>query len=387
MTISRCGGTVSAPEEIGHKRPSSRSVPDDGRATANSFPFDAWYMAAWSNEVGDGLFARRLLGLPVLIYRLGDGEAVACHDRCPHRFAPLSRGRKTESGVECAYHGLQFDAMGRCFLNPVGNGHVPANTRVRTYPLVERHRILWIWMGDAARADPELIPDFSLVPAEGVGHDNIGNYLHVKANYLLEIDNLMDLSHVNFLHLGSLGNESMRRAEVKVTEAEDTVRADLWMPNTICGFGEMTGQLCDQWNNIVWMPPTSMLLEFGAVEPGAPAAQDPHLYAFHILTPETERTTHYFFGTSACFSDADAWKSELIREAQSRAFLVEDNPMIEAVAESMGDADFWALRPAILPGDTAAIRVRRRLERMCRQDAGRSDQDPAEHERRSGQSE
>lgn len=331
------------------------------------FARDAWYMAAWSSEVADGLFARRLLGKPVLIYRLDGGEPVALDDRCAHRFAPLSRGRKTSEGVECAYHGLKYDRTGRCVHNPVGDGHIPPNTRVRSYPIVERHRILWIWMGDSALADEDLIPDFGLIPAVGAGHDNIGNYLQVKANYLLEIDNLMDLSHVNFLHLGSLGNESMRIAQVRVTEAEGRIRADLWMPNTIGGFGEMSGQLCDQWINIVWMPPTSMLLEFGAVPPGKAPVQDPNQYAFHIVTPETDRTTHYFFGTSACFSDADAWKAEMVREAQIRAFLTEDNPMIEAVDAQMGDSDFWALRPAILPSDGAAIRVRRRIERMCRQ--------------------
>jgi vanillate O-demethylase monooxygenase subunit len=305
------------------------------------------------------------------MYRLDGGALIASEDRCPHRFAPLSRGQKTASGVQCAYHGLQFDRTGRCVRNPVGEGHVPANARVRTYRVVERHRIVWIWMGEAALADERTIPDFSLIPEQGAGRDNIGNYLHVKANYLLEIDNLMDLSHVNFLHLGSLGNESMRSAKVNVTQSSNgDIRADLWMPDTICGFGEMAGQPCDQWNNIVWMSPASMLLEFGAVPPGAPAVQDPHQYAFHIVTPETERTTHYFFGTSGCFPEEDAWKAELIREAQTRAFLTEDNPMIEAVAEAMGDDEFWSLHPAILPSDSAAIRVRRLLLRMCREEAG-----------------
>lgn len=344
-------------------------TPDTARAAPRrSFPLNAWYMAAWSSEVSDGLFARRLLDRPVLLFRDKDGSAVAFDDRCPHRFAPLSRGCKTARGIQCAYHGLTFDSDGVCVHNPVGNGHIPAGTAVRNYPLVERDRILWIWMGDAGLANQSLIPDMSLVPEAGTGHHNIGNYLHVRCNYLLEIDNLMDLSHVNFLHLGTLGNESMRAASVKVTEDGGTIRADLWMPGTICGFGPMTGQPCDQWNNIVWMSPASMLLEFGAVEPGAAAVQDPNLYAFHIVTPETERTTHYFFGTSGSFSEEDAGMAEAIREAQINAFLTEDNPMIEAVAEAMGDDDFWALRPAILPSDSAPIRIRRRLAQMCRQE-------------------
>lgn len=322
-------------------------------------------MAAWASEVGDALFTRRLLGTPVLLYRLADGEIVACQDMCPHRFAPLSKGRKTETGVRCAYHGLHFDRSGLCDHNPTGNGHIPAGTHVRTYPVVERHRILWIWMGDAARADEALIPDLSLIPDDGPGYDNIGNYLHVKANCLLEIDNLMDLSHVNFIHDGTLGNETMRSAEVRVTEDNGSVRANLWMPGTSGGFGPMSGQLCDQWLNMVWMAPTSMILEFGSVPCGAEPLQDPYSYAFHIVTPETDRTTHYFFGSSGRFGEDDEALAQFIREAQTRAFLTEDNPMIEAVDERMDGADFWSMRPAILTNDKAAIRVRRKLEKMC----------------------
>jgi vanillate O-demethylase monooxygenase subunit len=226
--------------------------------------------------------------------------------------------------------------------------------------------MLWIWMGDQARVDDSLIPDFHHVPPAGKGYDNIGNYLLVNANYLIEIDNLMDLCHVNFLHEGTLGNESMRSAQIEVMgEGEDRIRANLWMPDTICAFGERRGQLCNQWYNIVWMPPSSMLLEFGVVPPGMPLRQDPFHYAFHIVTPETDRTTHYFFGTSDCYGEDGAMQAEAIRDAQIRAFLDEDTPIIEAVDRKMDGAEFWSLRPALLPSDRAAVMVRRRIERMC----------------------
>jgi phenylpropionate dioxygenase-like ring-hydroxylating dioxygenase large terminal subunit len=31
---------------------------------------------------------------------------------------------------------------------------------VRSYPIVEKHRLLWVWPGDAAAADPALVPDW-----------------------------------------------------------------------------------------------------------------------------------------------------------------------------------------------------------------------------------
>ena len=333
------------------------------------FPLNAWYMAAWASEVGEDLFARRLLGVPVLMYRGDDGAVVACRDMCPHRFAPLSMGRRTEDGVQCPYHGLEFDGTGACVRNPSGNGHIPPGTRLRTYPMVERYRGLWIWMGDPELADDGLIPDLSLMPDTDSVHANIDNYLHVQANCLLEIDNLMDLSHVNFIHEGTLGNETMRSAEVEVSEPDGKVRAELWMPGTTGGFGPLHGQLCDQWLNMVWMAPSAMILEFGGVPPGEEPVQDPYGIAFHIVTPETDRTTHYFFGSAGSFGDDELDQVSFIREAQKNAFLNEDNPMIEAVDDRMDGAEFWSMKPAILPNDKAAIRVRRKLERMCRQDS------------------
>lgn len=327
-------------------------------------------MAAWSSEIGHDLFSRRLLGVPVLIYRLDDGHIVACEDRCPHRFAPLSMGRKTETGVECGYHGLHFDRTGICDRNPTGGGHIPPGTRVRTFPLVERHRMLWIWMGDPALADESLIADFGMAPKEGAAaYDNLGNYLHVHANWMLELDNLMDLSHVNFIHDGNLGNETMRSAEVKVTESDGKVRAELWMPGTCCGFGPMKGLPCDQWMTITWMEPAAMTLAFGAVSPGTDPVQDTDNIAFHLITPETDRTTHYFFGSSGSFDETQEDLATFIRDAQMRTFFNEDNPMLEAVDARMDGADFWSLRPAILPNDKAAIRVRRKLEKMCREES------------------
>jgi vanillate O-demethylase monooxygenase subunit len=332
-----------------------------------SFPLNCWYMAAWADEVRDTLLARRLFGRPIVMARFHDGAAVAFDDRCPHRFAPLSLGRLKGDRIECGYHGLQFGRSGACIANPGGGGHFPPGTRTRAYPLVERHRILWIWPGDPALADPASIPDLALIPPAG-GHDNIGNYLHVKANWLLETDNIMDLTHVGFLHDGSLGNATMRAAEVKVSERDGTIRAVLWMPDTLCGFGPMQGQPCDQWNNVVWMAPSIMMMDFGAVPPGAEPIQDKGAYAFHIFTPETEHSTHYFFGSSGSYGDDEAWIPAMVREAQSRVFLAEDNPMVEGVADRMGGEDFWSLKPAILPSDAAAIRVRRRIAQMCREE-------------------
>lgn len=330
-----------------------------------SFPLDAWYMACWDGEIAQGMLSRTLLGRPVVIFRDAEGEPAILDDMCPHRFAPLSMGRLAEGIVQCGYHGLRFDRHGACLGNGLPSCAVPPGTRVATYPAVERHRAIWIWPGEAAHADPALIPDLALMPVRG-GCENVGNYLHVQGNWLLEIDNIMDLTHVGYLHDGSLGNPSMRAGEIKVSERGGTVRADLWMPSSICPFGELEGQLCDQWNNVEWLAPAAMILDFGAVRPGADRVQDPGGYAFHIFTPESEDTTHYFFGSSGSYGEDEAWKPQLVGSLQKRIFQEEDNPMIKAVHDRMAGRDFWDMRPAILASDAAAIRVRRKIAKMVR---------------------
>src|SRR5262245_50628355 len=122
---------------------------------------NAWYVAAWSDELTrDRLLARTLLEEPVVLFRTATGQPAALFDRCPHRFAPLSRGRLKGDVIECGYHGLCFDRNGTCAHNPHNPGHVPPRAHVRSYALVERQGIVWIWMGEPERADPALVPDF-----------------------------------------------------------------------------------------------------------------------------------------------------------------------------------------------------------------------------------
>lgn len=185
---------------------------------------NTWYVAGWSEDVQPGaLMSRTLLEQPVLMFRDSGGVPRALLDRCPHRFAPLSMGRLSDDGqsVQCAYHALRFDGHGACVHNPHGDGRIPPAAKVRTYPLVERYGVLWIWMGDAAKADAALIPDFSLIDPE---HWHVGKrYLHAKANYVLETDNIMDLSHVEFLHPSTLGTPAVKNALTDIRQEGNTV--------------------------------------------------------------------------------------------------------------------------------------------------------------------
>ncbi len=165
-----------------------------------SFLMNTWYCAGWAHELDDQkLLGRKILGRHVLMFRKLDGGVVAMSDACPHRFAPLHLGKRTGDTVACPYHGLEFGPSGECTRNPHGDGKIPKACKVDGYPLVERWHALWIWMGDAAKADPARIPDFLMTePREG--RSVVYGYHETEANHQLVIDNLLDRSHVQCMH-------------------------------------------------------------------------------------------------------------------------------------------------------------------------------------------
>jgi vanillate O-demethylase monooxygenase subunit len=196
-----------------------------------SKPFlrNAWYVAAWSFEVKKALFERTIINESILMYRKLDGTAVAMSNACPHRFAPLHGGKLLGDIVECPYHGLQYDATGVCVHNPHGNGKVPARARTRSYPLVEVHDMLWIWMGDPALANPDTIPDFSC--HSDPRYPTVGGVIEMHANYELISDNLMDLTHVEYVHAGILGSDAIKRGSHEITQNGTTMYSNRWCPD------------------------------------------------------------------------------------------------------------------------------------------------------------
>src|SRR5262245_15825844 len=166
---------------------------------------NAWYVAAWSDDLGDGgLLGRTILKEPVVLYRMANGEVAAIQDRCSHRFAPLSMGKIVGGDrLQCPYHGLEFNAAGRCVLNPHGNKHISPRAHIRSFPATEKHKAIWIWMGER-EPDYAAVPDFSIMDNVPELHTTKRDRITINANYELIIDNLLDLSHTSFLHEGVL---------------------------------------------------------------------------------------------------------------------------------------------------------------------------------------
>ena len=172
-------------------------------AQAGTFLMNSWYVAAWDHELIDGkLLARTILDQPVLLYKGDSGRAVALDNRCCHRGAMLSKGRLEGDDVRCMYHGLKFDPSGKCIQIP-GQDVIPAKLGVRSYPVVERDHLVWIWPGEQALADPAMIVDIPYL--RDPAWRGVPDYMHYDADYRLIVDNLSDFAHLAFVHTKTLG--------------------------------------------------------------------------------------------------------------------------------------------------------------------------------------
>jgi vanillate O-demethylase monooxygenase subunit len=336
-----------------------------------TFLRNTWYVAAWDDELKPGkLLHRRLLDEPLCLFRDSKGTVHALMDRCPHRFAPLHLGKLDGDAIQCGYHGLKFNGHGVCVHNP--HGPIPRAASVRSYPAAERYSFVWVWMGDAAEADEKLIPDFGF---QDPAHWYVGkDYLYVKSGYLLEVDNIMDLSHTEFLHATTLGSSGISTGEFHASQDGDTVwskrltRAEIMQPELSVAMGVPPGAPADRWLHVRWNAPANMALYAGAVPTGRPHEEGRETPTSHCFTPETATTTHYWF--AICFPRAMGGMGEnLAREqiAYIRApFEAEDLPMLQAQQASLGDADLLDMKPLLLAGDAGGVRARRQLAKLLK---------------------
>jgi vanillate O-demethylase monooxygenase subunit len=340
---------------------------------------NTWYVAAWSQDVVAGeIFARRILDEPIVFFRDAAGAASAIADYCPHRFAPLSLGKMLPGGrLQCGYHGLEFDGSGRCVHNPHGNGVIPPAARVPSYPVAERHGIVWIWMGNRP-ADEDRIPDFSIFDTAG---DRLGRHDHIvfDANIDFVTTNLLDLSHVSFLHDGILGNQETIAAETDVRQDGNTLYVTREQRNVpIPELYRLTHKpgvvRGDLWRVMRWDAPGCMILDAGTTDPGTSRDEGSGYYGIHLLTPETGTTTHYHFssvrriGSAAESTDEDV-KSEIAR-LRRIAFEGQDAPMMAAQQRTIRDLEAHGrmLRPALLSVDAGPMRYRRIMDQLLAAD-------------------
>ena len=301
------------------------------------FVRNAWYVAAWDHEIGRDMRRRILLNEPVLLYRREDGKPVALEDRCCHRQAPLSMGRLIGDIVKCPYHGLEFDSSGACVRIP-SQDRIPPSARVKSFPVIERNHWIWVWPGEPAKADPDLIEDFHWMDDPGWGFG--GSYLKVEASYLLLVENLLDTTHLPFLHPTSLGTDAFAKSEFEVTRQGDRIQVARWLMDKppapfhkqMGGFPD--GMNVDRWQIAHFGPPSFIKLDVGSAPAGAGArqgdrSQGMNMWNLNAITPETGKTAHYFYAQAYNFKLDQRWIADLVRSQVTKAFL-EDMAMIKA---------------------------------------------------------
>ena len=270
--------------------------------------------------------------------------------------------------VQCGYHGLRFDGEGRCAHNP--HGQVPKAAVVRSFVVRERDGLVWIWPGDPALADGSRIPDYSAVTS-APEHGTIRGYMPTACDTMLLVDNILDLSHVDFVHPSSLGGGGLSTVKPQVTDpAPDQVRIS-WTssgdkPPPAFGMHLRTPDAPgDQWTGVTWTAPATMLLSVGATLVGEPREGGAVSLNLHLATPELAVRTHYWYWSSRGFA-VSAEANAMIRPIIENAFRGEDKPMLEAQQRNMGDSDLWSLKPVLLAHDAGAVRCRRKLEALVR---------------------
>jgi phenylpropionate dioxygenase-like ring-hydroxylating dioxygenase large terminal subunit len=329
---------------------------------------NGWYAAIWANDLKDRPIARTFLNEKVVLFRNGSGQVAALEDCCCHRAAPLSRGELVGDHLMCGYHGLKFDIAGRCVEVP-GQTLIPRGAKVRSYPLREKWGVVWIWMGEAANADETKIPNlFWLGDPKWTATPG---YIHLKSNYQFLVDNLLDLTHVTYVHKNTLaGDPREATTPTKTERLPDGVRVGRWMigfvpPPLFAKAGNFTGNV-DRWQFVTWNPPANVYLDVGCAKTGTGAPQGDRsqgisIWSSHLITPETESSSHYMFCFARDFRVGDPEMSRLLFDGSKATFL-EDAEMLEAVQANRTGGSLEGLID--IAADAAQLQARRMLDQL-----------------------
>lgn len=345
-------------------------------AEGQTYPYNQWWIAATSAEVGRSLLERTILERDVLFYRTEAGEPVAVSARCPHRLFPLVRGRLVGDSIQCGYHGFTFGCDGQCSRIP-GQERIPASMKLHSYPVADHMGWVWIWMGDPDRANRHDLPT---PPCLGEpGHEVfISGRQHLNARYTLLIDNLMDLTHVPYVHAAYVSNEKGELpdgfdAPVELSQTKEiALRAQRHHRNAHYDgyatllFGPSTGlmafdTLSDYHGPALIVTGSVHYLNREQVGKHAPDMGDPArgvMRNIHGITPETRFTTHYFGGHIRNFRRADSAFTATYHELD-RLIRVQDVEVLEAIEPVARTARTDHEQSAAQ--DAGAIRVRRLL--------------------------
>ena len=357
--------TLPSPEIIRAARRASSEMAD--RDTP--FIFDEWYVGAFSHEVGRSLLGRTLLDRKVLFYRTEDGTPVAIADRCAHRSFPLSAGTLEGDTVVCGYHGFRYAPSGDCIEVPSAST-CPRSIGVRRYPLAERGGLVWIWMGDPALSGAISPPEVEFL--ENPEWEKSSGYMHLAGNYVSLHENLLDLTHLSYVHAKSFGTPDYARAPFK-TEMRD-------------GFFQIRRSVIPTTLPPVWADPSGLA---GVATAARIATSEFHSPAFHLVstsfydsavdeadrqvcsirtahlpTPETHGSTHYFIVHGRDFAQDDEQVTHTMHRQLFGAFQ-EDVDALSLLERMLDDTPTDEMYEISVASDGPSVAMRRYLKQRA----------------------
>ena len=329
---------------------------------------NAWYMAGWSRDFAQELTPLRVLGEDIVLYRDGDGVPAALEDACPHRKLPLSKGRLIGNAVECGYHGLTFDGSGACVRAPTQENMIPKNAKVHSYPVVDRYDILWIWMGAPEAADPAKIcpiPNFDN-PSWG---KTPGGTMDVPCHYLWIMDNLLDPSHVAWVHVSSFAGAGTDDGALDIEALEEGVLVSRWIydcspPPYYADLVRFSGS-CDRLQHYECRLPSvainkSVYTPSGTGGPDRPLAAEAYVnISYNFMTPvDGDNSRYFWFQHRNTDPDDEAISAKMF--AGAKLAFEEDREVLTHVHAGMANRK----TPYINLGlDAGAARFRKMVER------------------------
>jgi phenylpropionate dioxygenase-like ring-hydroxylating dioxygenase large terminal subunit len=329
------------------------------------FLTNCWYIAAWSRDIEHALTVRKILNQRLVFYRQKDGSVVALEDACPHRKLPLSKGRLLGDVVECGYHGLQFDCSGNCVLAPTQE-RIPPTAKVRKFPVVEKWGFVWIWMGEADQADEAKIFNIENFdnPLWGMTE---GGTLNIQCHYLWLTDNLLDPSHVAWVHQTSFAAPGTEGVKLQQQTFDDGVVVSRWiydqpLPPYYAPLVKFDGN-CDRLQHYEVRAP-SICINRSIFTPagsgGNPEKLPDEAYvmvSYNFMTPIDENSTTYYWLQCYNTEPDNAEIGKQINDGAIGAFN-EDREILEAVHIGMKNA----VSPNINLGlDDGSLHFRRML--------------------------
>ena len=334
----------------------------------------AWYVAAWADEVSTTLIERRIIGERVVLYRRGDGEVVALEGLCPHRRLPLAQGRVEGDLLSCGYHGLTFDPDGNCIKAPCQNA-VPKGADLLSFAIEERYGLVWIWMGDKALADP-----VQIVEIENWGDPhwgfNRGPALRYDCNYLYITDNLLDPSHVAWVHPSSFGDPSCEGVPMQIRVDARGMTVSRWIRDApVAPFYRSLVPFkgnADRLQHYEVRYPANAIIKavFVPAGQGGPGTMPDAgcsflMDSYNFITPEDEGHSRYYWFQLRNVRPDDAALSEIMSEAVLAAFS-EDLEVLNGVQAGMDERSGEGISIA---SDAGPLRFRHALARLIADEA------------------